>query len=405
MKRLIYIFLQFILCCVFLILNISLFAENKSEPNNDKNDNKANELSFSALMYLHYEYNMTHQVNKDADKENPYLNKDENKFEINRVYLTVKNKFNEYLAARITTDIVNEPYSTGFSDKTVVNTTNEQIGNIKNGEATGNSRLLYLVYAYGDIIPIQKYLTIRIGMQETPWINYECRINDIGFIERGIIDIAQFWNSKADLGLSLRGEMPFKLGDYHLMVSNGSGYKKWETDRLKTGHGRITFTPFKIIGFDEKYKDIGLGFGFMHHYIDNSLKEFIQTYSSNLFCKNLFDILTLQLNFGLQKNKYESKDTEYSHIYGLFIKFNLYTAIDLPIDIWSRLDIYKPTDEIRANAINITDRERYYALGGINYNFTKDYIISLNWKSIISRTSYDIDEHYLGLDVNLYFEN
>ncbi len=170
-------------------------------------------LDFSGVLYAHYQYSVD-----DASKN-------QNKFDIERVYLTFQLPLGERARVRATTDI--------FQNTSPSNT-------FYRGWAL---RLKYAYLQYDYIRPTTSGFSAlaRVGLLHTVAIDYVER-----FWPRWLgitpVERAGFFSS-ADAGVATLLTLPHKAGEMYVTVTNGPGYTAPENDRFKDYSARLTLTP------------------------------------------------------------------------------------------------------------------------------------------------------------------
>ncbi len=157
------------------------------------------------------------------------------RFRITRGYVTLKKKINNFLRARVTTDV--------------------------HQDSTGDYKVR-LKYMYAELRPrdLGPLTNIRaeIGQGHIPWLDFEEHVNPYRSQGTMAIERAGVFNS-ADVGISLRGNLggrledpgalvgnthyPGRYGSWHVGVYNGSGYHAPEKNNNKVIEGRITIRP------------------------------------------------------------------------------------------------------------------------------------------------------------------
>jgi hypothetical protein len=129
-----------------------------------------------------------------------------NSFNVSRAYVNVLANISHLISARITTDIKAD---TNSSDSSL------------NG-----SNVIRLKYAFGQLNTDQwlgKGSFLRIGLQTTPWIDYDEGIYRYRFQGPTFVDREGFITS-SDYGIAGHYNFPSDYGDIHLGVYNGEGY-------------------------------------------------------------------------------------------------------------------------------------------------------------------------------------
>jgi len=182
--------------------------EDKSKSGAVEEKKKEYGVKLSGTMYTNYNWNYV-----GIGKE-----KDVNRIEVERLYLTVKGDLSEEFSMRATLDV--------YTSK---------------ADANLNSAYI-LKYGYLDW-KAASWFTLRGGMIPTEWVGY---VED-AWKYRGVAKIMsdiEGLQSSADVGLSATVKLPSNFGEAVLMVLNGNGYRKAESNRFKDIAGRITLTPF-----------------------------------------------------------------------------------------------------------------------------------------------------------------
>jgi hypothetical protein len=129
------------------------------------------------------------------------------KFDLSRVYVTVKSKLSKEVSVRITVDV----------DK-----------------MDGSSREIYLKYAYLDwnVSKVIPYSTVRFGLQQTGWIDYMNKVWGRRYVAKTLLDEYKALSS-ADYGISHLVKFPQGYGHGAIQVLQGPGYKGKEENRYK----------------------------------------------------------------------------------------------------------------------------------------------------------------------------
>jgi hypothetical protein len=171
-------------------------------------------FDFSGVIYANYQYGGARGARV------------QNRFDLDRVYLTFRTTAGEHFAIRVTADIFRQsnPANAGFYGGWVYR----------------------LKYAYGqwDFLrgrPTALRANARLGMLHTVVVDYEEQ-----FWPRGLSQVAverAGYFSSADLGAATTVSLPSKLGEIYATVTNGNGYTQPETDRFKDFGARLTLTP------------------------------------------------------------------------------------------------------------------------------------------------------------------
>ena len=141
-----------------------------------------------------------------------------NRFQVDRMYLTVKGNLSERFSFRGTTDIY-----TSRADANL-------------------SSVVILKYAYVDW-KASSWLKLRAGVIPTVWIDHMNKVWGYRGVAKVLADQEKFQPS-ADIGLSALVQLPSKRGEVVVNVQNGSGYRKPESNRYKDVSARLVLKPF-----------------------------------------------------------------------------------------------------------------------------------------------------------------
>lgn len=138
-----------------------------------------------------------------------------NSFNLSRSYVNVTGSLSHWFSFRITEDIKAD------TDSAVATPT----GGTSTSTLSG-SQVFRLKYGYGqvnfdDFAPKGSWL--RLGLQQTPWIDYDEGIYRYRFQGATFSDVEGFLAS-SDYGASVRYVFPDNYGDFHVGVYNGDGY-------------------------------------------------------------------------------------------------------------------------------------------------------------------------------------
>jgi hypothetical protein len=156
-----------------------------------------------------------------------------NAFNISRAYINVTGNISHLISFRITPDVV-------------------RVGQVSGSDVPGLSGTLTyrLKYAYGQL-NFDDWTTkgswLRLGMQQTPWIDFEDGIYRYRFQGPNFSDREGFLSS-SDLGASAHWNLPQNYGDVHAGVYNGEGYTRSEANDQKAFQIRGTLRPAPMIG-------------------------------------------------------------------------------------------------------------------------------------------------------------
>jgi hypothetical protein len=152
-----------------------------------------------------------------------------NSFNVGRAYINVTGNISHLFAYRITPDITRE---TGT------------------GSSLNGSLTFRLKYAYGQLILddwMPKGSWIRLGMQQTPWVDFMESVYRYRF-QGTIFEDREGFLSSSDFGLSGRYVVPHGYGDVHLGIYNGDTYARADPNDQKAFQVRGTLRPFPMAG-------------------------------------------------------------------------------------------------------------------------------------------------------------
>ncbi len=145
-------------------------------------------------------------------------------FNVGRAYLNVTGQLNHVFAFRVTPDIVRE---TGT-------------GSSSTGSLDVRLKYGYLQVNLDDWMPRGTYA--RVGMIQTPWIEFEDGIYRYRFQGTTFADREGFEPS-SDVGASLRTALPGEYGEVVAGVYNGEGYTRADPNDQKALRVRGTVRP------------------------------------------------------------------------------------------------------------------------------------------------------------------
>ncbi len=206
-----------------------------------------------------------------------------NGFNVTRAYINVTGQINHLIQFRITPDVV-------------------RVAVPASGPIAGvTGTLVYrLKYAYGQL-NFSDFTTkgswFRIGLQQTPYVDFEEGIYRYRFAGPILIDREAFLTS-SDLGASVHWNAPENFGDIHAGVYNGDGYTSPQINNELSFQVRGTLRPLPMIPI---IKGLRLT-GFYDHdeYLKNAIKE------------RVIGLLTFEnpyINFGAQYEKSRDQTT------------------------------------------------------------------------------------------------
>jgi hypothetical protein len=186
----------------------------RAEPPKAAEPAKTPQLDFSGILFANWSY----RTDRGARAQN--------RFDVERAYLTFRMPAGDRASIRITADIFQNAAAPGDA--------------FYRGWAF-RAKYAYLQY---DALRSRRGLTAvtRLGMLHTVVIEH---VESFWprWISRTATELNGFFQS-ADLGLAAQFGLPNRRGEVYATVTNGPGYTSRETDRFKDAAVRLTFTPF-----------------------------------------------------------------------------------------------------------------------------------------------------------------
>jgi len=158
-------------------------------------------------------------LDADGNEVNPAA------FDVKRAYVNVTGTLHHLVGFRITPDVVRETGSGGNLD---------------------GSLTFRLKYAYGQFIlddAWSKGSWVRLGLQQTPYVDYEENVYRYRFQGPIFVDAEKFLTS-SDFALSTHYNFPSNFGDFHAGYYNGDGYTKSDPNDQNAIQVRATLRPF-----------------------------------------------------------------------------------------------------------------------------------------------------------------
>jgi hypothetical protein len=210
-------------------------------------------INVGITIFANYSYQDEPQVVDGSPQHNSIH---VNSFDVTRAYINVTGSLSHWFSFRITPDITRE---TGT------------------GSSLSGSQTFRLKYAYGqvnfdDFLPRGSWL--RIGMQQTPWIDFQEGVYRYRFQGTIFTDREGFLTS-SDYAISTRVAFPENYGDVHVGIYNGDGYSSTNDQRgindQKAFQARVSIRPAPGIAV---LRGLRLtGFYDSDHYFKDSKKE------------------------------------------------------------------------------------------------------------------------------------
>jgi hypothetical protein len=154
-----------------------------------------------------------------------------NNFDISRSYLNAIGRFTGGILARITADIY------------------------RDGDATAGGSLVYrLKYAYAAWTPAGSPLTVRFGLTQTPWVDWEEALWDYRMQGPVAVDRNGFMSS-SDFGLAVDGNFNHDQFSFQAMAMNGENYNHTPGDSHKDFAARASV---RLLATDDNSRVGGL---------------------------------------------------------------------------------------------------------------------------------------------------
>jgi hypothetical protein len=147
---------------------------------------------------------------------------------IDRVYLNFTQSITPKVKMRVTTDI----YQKAGTIVTARDSGGTKVPSYYNG---WDVRLKYAYVDLGNLLP---QTTFRLGMLQSPWIDYVENLWKYRVVSKVLMDVeGQF--SSADLGGGILYKLPKGYGEFYGAAVNGTGYENPENNKLKDYVGRL----------------------------------------------------------------------------------------------------------------------------------------------------------------------
>lgn len=173
-------------------------------------------IDFSGVVFGNYQYQGAAGANKN-----------QNKFDVERAYLTFKMPAGDRASIRVTGDLYQQttPGSDSYYKGWML-----------------RAKYAYLQYDFLKPKTSADWgFTSRIGLIHTMFIDHEENFWP-RWMSQTPVERAGYFSS-ADAGIAGILTLPNKTGELYTSISNGSGYASRETDRFKDYQARLTLTP------------------------------------------------------------------------------------------------------------------------------------------------------------------
>ena len=210
-------------------------------------------IKVGATIFADYTYQTAPDVT-DADGNSV----DPNQFNVARAYINVTGNISHLLAFRITPDVVRE----------------SGLLSLATGNTVVNDSLVYrLKYAYAQV-NLDDWMTkgswVRLGMQQTPWVDFEETIYRYRFQGTIFMD-REGYLSSSDVGVAFHTNFAKNFGDVMVGVYNGETYSRPEANDQKAFQVRGTFRPLPMSAVLRGLRITG--FYDADHYLKNAERQ------------------------------------------------------------------------------------------------------------------------------------
>ena len=277
------------------------------------------EGKISGVGFYNYTYNLTEGA----------FGANKSSFALDRVYFTYKNSISDNISFKFQTDV---------------------------GNVGDDSRLTsYLKKAQLDW---KGPCNIILGMQGMNMFNITEKNWGFRFIEKSPMDKHKF-SSSADMGIGFSGKM--SRFNYSILITNGSGYKKQESDAYKKTSVQLVYGQKRL--FKELKDGFNIGASFSHEpYNSNDTKTVMSFFGG--FASALGAGLSFGAEFDMYRDSGEDKTKE-------IIAFYSSCRVMDNLEGLVYVDMYDPD-------IDTDPNNETYIIVGFNYYPAKGLIISPN---------------------------
>ena len=300
---------------------------------------------FSGVTYFDYTYDLTENAANDGG------------FGLKRVYFTYKQNLSENISYKFQTD-VGQLEVGDFDD-------NDQLDGTKKTQFVA-----YLKKAQLDWKTSCGKLTF--GMQGMNIFNVTEKTWGFRFLEKSPMDLNKF-SSSADLGIGYSGK--FNNLNYNFMYTNGSGYKKSESDKYKKISVQLVYGQKNL----SKKDGINIGTSFSIEPYDYENTDLSMTTKNKTLMAFYSGYAGNELRIGTEFDIYVDKGTDITQ--QIIAGYANYKISD-KINILSRLDIFDPwaesIDDLDTTNINEEKDNEINIIAGFNYIPAKGLRITPN---------------------------
>ena len=183
-------------------------------------------IKIGAVIYTDYTVQQKPKI-KDTDNNDVTLNS----FNVGRAYLNITGNISHNIAFRITPDITR---ASGTADTSL------------NGSYTFRLKYAYAQFNLDDHLnPGRTGSWIRLGMQQTPWVDFMESVYRYRF-QGTIFEEREGFLSSSDIGASFHYSLPGNYGEIHTGFYNGETYSRPEVNDQKGYMIRGTVRPLRM---------------------------------------------------------------------------------------------------------------------------------------------------------------
>ncbi len=204
-------FVSVVLALCLCMAGLSVNAEEKSGLEEKLAKwTKSEKITLENKAYFRYWFEVQDSDVQGAGEEEPY----DNSFELWRYYFGIKAQVAPWLKARFTVDVGRDKAQT--SDAAADGHTHKAPGDPRYG--------LYVKYAWLEA-KLASNLYLKAGILGNYYHSSTDKLWGYRYVFKSIGDEEKLWNS-ADLGITMRYQLPSGIGNLLVGAVNGSGYKK-----------------------------------------------------------------------------------------------------------------------------------------------------------------------------------
>lgn len=269
------------------------------------------QLKVGGQIFANYEYAL-HDVGEDPN----------NKFAIDRVYLTLKAKMTPSFSARVTTDV----------------------GAIKGHDADQKLRN-FLKHAYLEYTNRELGMKVRFGAAGTGFIGKHDKFVGMRWVSKAFTDDYKILSS-SDLGIHVMGAHLDGMLDYQVSIMNGSGYGKRENDDGKAAQIRVSVDP--LAGGE----------------MSLPISAFISYDIGGQGVATMVAAGSVGLELGLGKAWAEVVSTSFNNVNGLGFSATLLPNIPVLGKLFVKMDQMDPNTDLDGDAAT-------HIMGGLTHDFAK----------------------------------